>query len=130
MGPLCPISIYGSPVTLLKFQMAPRLTLLRCPLAPRRRFTYIVWSNYSTWQLLSKGKIPKSPLLLPTSVLMCHNSLQQGILCHERGRERGEVLRTAAISHTVNMPNTDIKQFKHISMVTSPEPVTSFVSIC
>ena len=22
-GPLCPISIYGSPVTLLKFQMAP-----------------------------------------------------------------------------------------------------------
>jgi hypothetical protein len=28
MGPLCPISIYGSPVTLLKFQMAPRLILL------------------------------------------------------------------------------------------------------
>ena len=26
--PLCPISIYGSPVTLLKFQMAPRLILL------------------------------------------------------------------------------------------------------
>jgi len=28
MCPLCPISIYGSPVTLLKFQMAPRLILL------------------------------------------------------------------------------------------------------
>jgi len=28
MGPLCPISIYGSPVTLLKFQIAPRLILL------------------------------------------------------------------------------------------------------
>jgi hypothetical protein len=28
MGPLCPISIYGSPVALLKFQMAPRLILL------------------------------------------------------------------------------------------------------
>ena len=27
-GPLCPISIYGSPVALLKFQMAPRLILL------------------------------------------------------------------------------------------------------
>jgi hypothetical protein len=27
-GPLCPISICGSPVTLLKFQMAPRLILL------------------------------------------------------------------------------------------------------
>jgi len=27
-GPLCPISIYGSPVTLLKFHMAPRLILL------------------------------------------------------------------------------------------------------
>jgi len=27
-GPLCPISIHGSPVTLLKFQMLPRLTLL------------------------------------------------------------------------------------------------------
>jgi len=26
--PLCPISIYGSPVALLKFQMAPRLILL------------------------------------------------------------------------------------------------------
>ena len=26
-GPLCPISIYGSPVTLLKYQMAPRLIL-------------------------------------------------------------------------------------------------------
>jgi len=28
MGPLCLISIYGSPVALLKFQMAPRLVLL------------------------------------------------------------------------------------------------------
>ena len=28
MGPMCPISIYGSPVALLKFQMAPRLILL------------------------------------------------------------------------------------------------------
>jgi hypothetical protein len=28
MGPLCPISIYGSPVALLKFQMAPRFILL------------------------------------------------------------------------------------------------------
>ena len=27
-GPLCPISIYGSPVALLKFQMAPKLILL------------------------------------------------------------------------------------------------------
>jgi hypothetical protein len=27
-GPLCPISIYGSPVALLKFQMAPRFILL------------------------------------------------------------------------------------------------------
>jgi len=28
MGPLCPISIHGNSVTLLKFQMAPRLILL------------------------------------------------------------------------------------------------------
>jgi len=28
MGPLCPILIYGSPVTLLKFQMASRIILL------------------------------------------------------------------------------------------------------
>jgi len=28
MGPLCPITIYGSPITLLKFQMAPKLVLL------------------------------------------------------------------------------------------------------
>ena len=28
MGPLCPISIYGSSVALLKLQMAPRLKLL------------------------------------------------------------------------------------------------------
>jgi len=27
-GPFCPISIYGSPVTLLKFQMTPKLILL------------------------------------------------------------------------------------------------------
>jgi len=27
-GPLCPISIHGSPIALLKFQMAPRLILL------------------------------------------------------------------------------------------------------
>jgi hypothetical protein len=28
IGPLCPISIHGSPVNLLKFQMAPNLMLL------------------------------------------------------------------------------------------------------
>jgi len=28
MGPLCPISIHGGPVALLKFRMAPRLILL------------------------------------------------------------------------------------------------------
>jgi len=28
MGPFCPISIYGSPVDLLKFQMAPKLIRL------------------------------------------------------------------------------------------------------
>jgi len=28
MGPLCPVSISGSPVALLKFQMVPKLTLL------------------------------------------------------------------------------------------------------
>jgi len=28
MGPLCPISIQGNPVTLLKFQMVPRIILL------------------------------------------------------------------------------------------------------
>jgi len=28
MGPLCPISIYGNPIALLKFRMAPRLMLL------------------------------------------------------------------------------------------------------
>jgi len=28
MGPLCPISIYGSPVALLKFQLAPKIILL------------------------------------------------------------------------------------------------------
>ena len=42
-GPLWPILIYGSPVALLKFQMAPRLTIgppdlqSECPLTPRRR---------------------------------------------------------------------------------------------
>ena len=28
MSPLCPMSVYGNPIALLKFQMAPRLMLL------------------------------------------------------------------------------------------------------
>jgi hypothetical protein len=39
MGPLCPISVYGSPVTLLKFQMAPRLILLMSSGSKEPRYT-------------------------------------------------------------------------------------------
>ena len=40
-GPLCPISIYGSPVTLLKFQMAPRLILLTSSGSKKKEPRYV-----------------------------------------------------------------------------------------
>jgi hypothetical protein len=42
-GPLCPIKIYGSPVTLTKFQVAPRLTFLIFSGSRKKqpRYTYI-----------------------------------------------------------------------------------------
>ena len=48
--PLCPMSIYGSPVALLKFQMAPRLTLLMSsgPKKEQPRYTCLEWSQSYT----------------------------------------------------------------------------------
>jgi len=45
MGPLCPISIQGSPVTLLKFQMAPRLILLMSSGSKKREPRYTCLSE-------------------------------------------------------------------------------------
>jgi len=39
-GPLCPMSNYGSPVTLLKFQMAPTLILLMSPGSKKKEPRY------------------------------------------------------------------------------------------
>ena len=44
-GPLCPISIYGSPVTLLKFQMAPRLILLMSSGSMKEELDTHVWAK-------------------------------------------------------------------------------------
>jgi hypothetical protein len=43
--PLCPISIYGSPVTLLKFQMAPRLILLMSSGSKKKEHRYTCLSE-------------------------------------------------------------------------------------
>ena len=45
MGPLCPISIQGSPVTLLKFQMAPRFILLMSSGSKKEEPTYACVSD-------------------------------------------------------------------------------------
>ena len=50
-GPLCPISIYGSPVTLLKLQMAPRLILLMSSGSKKKEPRYTC---------LSEAKAPRS----------------------------------------------------------------------
>ena len=51
MGPLCPRSIYGSPVALLQFQMAPRLILLMSSGSNKKepRFTCLseAWASHS-----------------------------------------------------------------------------------
>ena len=44
-GPLCPISIQGSPVTLLKFQMAPRLILLMSSGSKKKKPRYTCLSE-------------------------------------------------------------------------------------
>ena len=45
MGHLCPISIYGSPVTLLNFQMAPTLTLLMSSGSKKKNARYACLSE-------------------------------------------------------------------------------------
>ena len=59
-GSLCPVSIYGSPVALLKFQMAPRLTLLMssgskkkqprytCPSEAKVSHSHRMWTEVSS----------------------------------------------------------------------------------
>ena len=59
MGPLCPISIYGSPVALLKFQMAPKITLLMSSGSKKKEPRYTCLSeakaSHSLW-----AKVPAS----------------------------------------------------------------------
>jgi hypothetical protein len=45
MGPLCPVSIHGSPVALLQFQMAPRLILLRSSGSKKKKPRYACLSE-------------------------------------------------------------------------------------
>jgi hypothetical protein len=45
MGLLCPISIHGSPVTLPKFQMAPRLTFLTSSGSKKNDYWQIMGQN-------------------------------------------------------------------------------------
>ena len=45
MGPLCPVSIHGNPVTLLKFQMGPRLLLLMSSGSKKREPRYACLSE-------------------------------------------------------------------------------------
>jgi hypothetical protein len=44
-GPLCPITIYGNPVALPKFQMAPRLTFLIFPGSKKKEHRYACLSE-------------------------------------------------------------------------------------
>jgi len=45
MGPLCPISVHGIPVTLLKFQMAPILILLMSSSSKKKKPRYAYLSE-------------------------------------------------------------------------------------
>jgi len=45
MGPLCPISIYGSPVAFLQFQMAPTLILLMSSGSKKKEHRYTCLSE-------------------------------------------------------------------------------------
>jgi len=48
-GPLHPILVYGCPVTLLKFQMAPRLVLLMPSGSKKKEPRYTYLSEAKTW---------------------------------------------------------------------------------
>ena len=75
MGPLCPISIHGNPVTLLKFQMDPRLILLMSSGSKKEGPSYMclseakashsqeMWAEVSSFapHLLHSG-LPHSPI--------------------------------------------------------------------
>jgi hypothetical protein len=50
-GPLCPVTIYGSPVTLPKFQMAPRLTFLIFSGSNKKKPRYTCLSEAKASQL-------------------------------------------------------------------------------
>jgi hypothetical protein len=82
MGPLCPISIHGSPVTLLKFQMAPRLILLMSSGSKRKepRYTCLSKAKSSHSQRMWADILFSPPHLL-------HNGLSDSPIrrrCHLR----------------------------------------------
>jgi len=73
MGPLCPISMYGSLVALLQFQMAPRLMLVMSSDSKKKepRYTYLseakaldsqrMWVNFSSSAPLLYNGLSDSP---------------------------------------------------------------------
>ena len=62
MGRLCPISIYGSRVALLKFQMAPRLILLMSSGSKKKEPRYACLSE-------ARGEFrPRQTRQLPSAV--------------------------------------------------------------
>ena len=66
MGPLCPISIHGNPVTLLKFQMAHRLILLMSSGSKKKepRYTCLSEAKASHSQRMWAEVLSSVPYLL------------------------------------------------------------------
>ena len=66
MGPLCPISIYGSPVALLKFQMARRIKRLMSSGSKKKepRCACLSEAKASHWQKMWAEVSSSAPLLL------------------------------------------------------------------
>ena len=66
MGPLCPVSISGSPVALLKFQMVPKLTLLMSSGSKKKepRYTCLSEAKASHWQRMWAEVLSSAPHLL------------------------------------------------------------------
>jgi hypothetical protein len=82
MSSLCPISIHGSPVTLLKFQMAPRFVLLMSSGSKRKepRYTCLIEAKASHSQRMWAKVLSSAPHLL-------HNGLSDSPIrgiCHLR----------------------------------------------
>jgi hypothetical protein len=91
-GPLCPISIHWSPFTLLKFQMAPRFTLLMSSGSKKEpRYTCLSEAKASHPQSMWFEVSSSAPHLLHSGLSDSHIRSPQGIMSSEKASNSPEL---------------------------------------